>query len=96
MSKHKVMARQCGQCLYSKSRIVPTKRAAQIMRDTARQDRDFLCHKGTLATQEAVCHGHLKATGGGQLTRIMGRLGFIKWIDPDTLQPTDAPEGFRS
>lgn len=96
MSKHKVMARQCGQCLYSKNRIVRSGRATQIIRDAVRKDTDFLCHKGTLASQEAVCHGHLKATGGGQLTRIMGRLGFLEWIDPDTLQPTDAPEGFRS
>lgn len=94
MSDHKIMARQCDQCLYSKARIVSGKRASQIIRDTARQDRDFLCHKGSLAGQEIVCRGHLDATGGGQLTRIMGRLGGIKWIDPATLKPADAPKGF--
>lgn len=94
MSKHKIMAGQCGQCLYSKNRIVPSKRAAQIMRDTARQDRDFLCHKGTNAEQEIVCRGHLNATGGGQLTRIMGRVGAIEWIDPATLTATSAPKEF--
>ncbi len=94
MSKHKVMARQCGQCLYSKNRIVPNKRTAQIIRDTVRKDTDFLCHKGSIVDQEIVCHGHLKTTGGGQLTRVMGRLGFIEWIDPDTLEPGAAPKEF--
>lgn len=88
---HKVMAYRCDQCLYSPNRVVSAKRAAQIMKDTARKDTPFLCHKGTIAGTEVVCRGNIEASGGGQLTRIAERLNYIQEIDPETMQPVVQP-----
>lgn len=86
MSGFKVMSRACDQCLFSKSRIVPGSRAAQIIRDTKAKNCHFICHKATIAGgQDVACHEHHQL-GIGQMSRIAERLGVIEWIDPDTLQ----------
>ena len=82
---HKVMVQRCNQCLYGPDKIVSNARKKEIITACVRKDIDFLCHKGTIARTDIVCAGHLEATGGGQLTRIMGRLGVIQYIDPATM-----------
>lgn len=89
---HDIMARRCDQCLYGADRIVSGARAAQLIRDTRSKDAPFLCHKGTIAQREITCHGSLRDTGGGQIGRIMTSLKLARWIDPDTMEPTQAPE----
>lgn len=87
MSKHKVMKRRCDQCLYGPDKIVSNRRRAEILRECRAKDTDFLCHKGSNQDLNIVCRGHLDASGGGQLTRIAGRLGWIEFIDPETMTP---------
>jgi hypothetical protein len=82
----KVMARNCDECLMTDKRIVSASRAAAIIKETKRKDCHFICHKGTIAGEDIACHGHAKAVVP-QLYRIMGRLGAIEEIDPDTMQP---------
>ena len=88
----RVCARKCSECLYSKNRIVSADRAAEIMRKTARMDSHFICHKSQIRgdEKEAVCHGSLERPGN--LLRIMGRLGGIQYIDPETGEDVDESE----
>jgi hypothetical protein len=86
MASFEVMARQCDQCLFSPERIVSGARAAQIIRDCARRDVSFECHKGSLAERHIACRGHFD-TGVGQMSRIAERLRIVVEIDPDTLEP---------
>ncbi len=80
-----IMSRPCDQCLLSPDRIVSARRAAQIIRETVRDDCHFICHKGTLADREIACRAHYDKTGGGQTARIFRRLGMIVEVDPDTV-----------
>ena len=83
-----LMARPCDQCLLSAQKIVSDVRRRQILAETARKDCAFLCHKGTIAGRQIVCRAHYDASGGGQLGRIARRLGAIREIDPETLEPS--------
>lgn len=76
----KVKKEKCDQCLYSDNRIVSKKRAAQIMKDTIKNDCNFECHKGTISGDEIICRGSFDHHPG-QMARIAGRLGMIKFID---------------
>jgi hypothetical protein len=91
-AQHDIMARRCDQCLYGADRIVSGQRAAELIIDTRGKDVPFLCHKGTMVGRDVTCHGSLRDTGGGQIGRIATGLGFARWINPDTMEVTDAPE----
>jgi hypothetical protein len=84
--KHEVMARRCDQCLFGKDRIVSGRRAAEIIAQTARDNVPFLCHKATIARREITCRGSYERDGGGNIGRIMQRLGAVRFIDPETMQ----------
>lgn len=92
MSQHEIMAKDCGECLFTRNRVVNTQRARQIIADTRREDAPFLCHKATIAGRSVTCHGSLRDTGGGQIGRIATRLGRVRWIDPSTMAETTPPE----
>ena len=83
-----LMARPCDQCLLSAQKLFSDLRRRQILAETARKDCAFLCHKGTIAGRQIVCRAHYDASGGGQLGRIARRLGAIREIDPETLEPS--------
>lgn len=87
----KVMARNCDECLMTDQRIVSGRRAAQIIRETKVKDCHFICHKATIEGEDVACHGHTMKFVP-QLFRIAGRIGLIQWIDPDTMQRTEAPK----
>lgn len=80
------MSRECDQCLMTPHRIVPKKRAAQLIRDCRKKDCSFICHKSPTG-REIACRGHFN-TGVGQMSRIAERLGAIVEIDPQTLEPS--------
>ena len=82
---YELMSEPCNQCLMTDRKIVSNARRKQIVKETLERDCAFFCHKGTIAGREIACRGHYDATGGGQLARIMGRLGAIKFVDPKTL-----------
>ena len=91
MSTFDVMAKCCNQRLMTDRKIVSDARQRQILRDTVRKDCSFVCHKASIANREIACRGHYEVTGGGQLARIAGRLGSLRFIDPETLQPVSQP-----
>jgi len=82
MTKMKVCEKKCDECLFSKNRIVPKERAQGIMRNIVRTDSHFMCHKGD---SKVVCAGSVEFHEG-QLYRIMGRLGGIELVDPESLK----------
>lgn len=82
-----LMATKCDQCLMSLRKIVSDARRKALLKETARKDCAFNCHKGTMVGRDIACRGHFEATGGGQVARIAGRLGVIREIDPETLAP---------
>lgn len=59
-AQYDLMAEPCGQCLTTKNRIVPGRRAAQIVRDCRANDVKFICHK----TDGVACRGVHDVTGG--------------------------------
>lgn len=84
-----VMSKACDQCLLGPHKIVSDARGRQIMRDTARKDCSFICHKASIAGREIACRLHYEATGGGQMARIAGRLGMIRFVDLATMETVD-------
>jgi hypothetical protein len=83
--KTRICKTKCNQCLYTKNRVVGAERATELMRETLRKDTNFICHKSQLRGEknEAFCAGSVDQSAG-QLVRIMGRLGGIEYIDPET------------
>lgn len=76
----KVMAERCAECLYGRNKIVSNARRTQILREITRKDSHFICHKATLAGQEACCRGDWDQRGGGQMGRIAGRLNLVRFV----------------
>lgn len=76
MSKLKVCANQCSQCLFSKERVVSAKRKTEILKNCRESDSYFVCHK----TDEAVCSGFYQKFSTN-LIRIMQRLNGIEFIN---------------
>lgn len=76
----KICARKCDECLYSNKRIVSASRAREIMRKVVREDGYFLCHKGSIRGEEVICAG----SHPGNLVRVLGRIGGLIEVDPDT------------
>lgn len=75
----KVMAEQCDQCLFSKSKIVSDLRRNQLLRDCAKKDAHFICHKATEVGQEACCRVFFD-TRSTNLMRIARRLGAVEYL----------------
>jgi hypothetical protein len=52
-----VRASQCGNCLFSKDRLVSGERARQLVRDTrAEEAASFICHRSQVSDEpEAIC-----------------------------------------
>lgn len=75
-----VMRRPCGQCLFSRNRIVSAERKAEILADCARRDSHFECHKGTLDGRQIVCAGFAKRHSSGML-RMCERGGLVVLVD---------------
>ena len=76
----KVQKKQCDQCLFSKNRIVDSKRMKQILKDCDKRDVHFICHKGTMNGKDVCCRGFYD-TRTTNLIRIAGRLGVIEEVE---------------
>lgn len=75
----KVCAKQCDQCLFGPNRIVSGNRAAQIVKDTTRQDRHFICHKATIKGEDVACRGWYERFSSN-LSRIAQRLNAVQFV----------------
>jgi hypothetical protein len=93
----KVCAERCDQCLFSKTPIVSDTRRKQVLRDCARRDTHFICHKhghgagGELAGEDVCCRGFYDANPmRTNLMRIAHRLGAVEFVglaSRDSLAP---------
>lgn len=81
-----IMARPCDQCLMTRDKIVSNERRTEIMRETAGKDCHFICHKATIAGRDIACRSHFDITGGGRLGRFAFWLGYVRYVDPNTLE----------
>lgn len=81
----KVSAGRCDQCLFSKDAIVDSDRRRGILQDCARRDAHFICHKFTMAGQEACCRAFYdRNPNATNLMRIAHRLGVVEFVEfPD-------------
>lgn len=86
------MKERCAECLFGKGRIVCAERAKELIAKVARQDTDFLCHKGTIEGTTVVCRGSFEMRPG-QLTRISERLGMLQEVTVEEIPglPKDPP-----
>lgn len=75
----KVCETKCDQCLFTKDRIVSADRMKQILAECARDDTHFICHKASIAGQDACCRGFYE-TQSSNLLRIAQRLGAVEFI----------------
>ena len=78
----KVMDKCCGQCLYSKNKIVSSKRKREILEGCKRSDTHFSCHKSTIVGEDVVCRGFYERESTNMI-RIAGRLGMIDIVSVD-------------
>ena len=77
----------CGQCLTTKGRIVPGRRAAEIVRSCKRSGTHFQCHKGSMVGLNIHCRGVHDAIGGSQAHTFAVRLGIpVREVDPAALR----------
>lgn len=73
---------QCDQCLFSKDKIVSTKRRQELLRTCKDQDCHFICHKSTINGEEVCCRAFYDANPcATNLMRIAERLGVVKFTD---------------
>ena len=78
----KVMDKCCGQCLYSKNKIVSSERKRQIISNCKSEDTHFTCHKATILGEDVVCRGFYERESTNMI-RIAGRLGMIETVSVD-------------
>lgn len=82
----------CGQCLTTKNRIVPGKRAAQIVRDCRQTGNHFICHKSA-AGEIVHCRG-VHDRFGSNAHRFAVAVGIpIRHIDMDARENSGTAKG---
>lgn len=81
----KVSTKCCSECLFSDRKIVSDKRKEAVLRDCARKDTHFTCHKTSIAGQDVCCRGFYE-NQTSQLIRIAQRLGCVTFVDVETLE----------
>jgi len=77
----KVMSKQCDQCLFSKNKIVSDARMRQVLKECARTDTHFVCHKSSMVKGTACCRGFYdRDPDASNLMRIAGKLGAVEFV----------------
>lgn len=76
----KVKKACCGQCLFSKDKIVSNKRRQSILNDCRSNDNHFICHKATIEGKDVCCRSFYD-TQTSNLIRISLRLGMVEFVD---------------
>lgn len=70
----------CGQCLFSKNKIVSDERKENLLSDIKREDTHFICHKASIEGKDHVCRGFYDKKTSNMI-RISQRLNMIKFVD---------------
>lgn len=78
----KVYSSCCGNCLLSPDSIVSLARRKQIIKDCAKKQTHFFCHKSTMEGTEIVCKTYYDKLGHvSQLIRIAQKLNIVQFIE---------------
>jgi len=80
----KVSKKCCGQCLFSKNKIVSEERKDQLLDDIERKDSHFTCHKATIKNEDIVCRGFYEQKTSNMI-RIAQRLGMVEFVDVEEI-----------
>lgn len=77
-----VARRQCGNCLFSRNKIVSDKAKIEVLDQCRRNDTYFVCHHASMKNKEICCRGfYEKDPGATNLMRIAARLGAVDFVD---------------
>lgn len=77
----KIQKTKCNQCLFTKNRITPTKRAEEVIRDCLKRDKYFICHKAQFKDSDVCCRGFWdNYKNNFNSGRIAQRLNVIKEV----------------
>ncbi|AUR95949.1 hypothetical protein NVP1215B_031 [Vibrio phage 1.215.B._10N.222.54.F7] len=74
----------CGQCLFTKNKIVSDERRDSLIKETVAADTHFICHKGSIIGKDIVCRGFYDKHPS-TLIQVSERLGMVKEVDADAL-----------
>jgi hypothetical protein len=96
-----VADRKCTECLFSLQRLVPPERAAELIKKTITKKKFFVCHKGSLAGRDLVCHGSFQQYVSPDWQQLLLLMEKIRFVNPDRLEDlmskfvvaTIAPDG---
>ena len=69
----------CGQCLFSKNKIVSEARKKSLLKEIQKDDTHFICHKATIEKKEIVCRGFYEQRTS-QMIRIAQRLNMVEFV----------------
>jgi len=91
MSKFQVYENPCQNCLLSKDRIVPAKRAKEIIEGCKQGQSHFICHKSSMNDGQVCCRTFFDKFGHfSQMIRICegnGAIEFVTQTDSEKLTP---------
>lgn len=76
-----VQKKCCGQCLFSKNKIVSDDRKAEILKDCKENNNHFECHKATIAGKKATCHAFYKQKTNPVISKMFEENGLVEFVD---------------
>jgi hypothetical protein len=76
----KVKKECCGQCLFSKDKIVSSERKRDILSDCRQNDSHFICHKASINGEDICCKGSYD-TQTSNMMRISQRMGMVEFAE---------------
>lgn len=81
----KVFKTECNNCLLSKDSIVSPNARKEIIKDCARKQTFFICHKASIKNEETCCKTFYDKLGHiAQIIRIAQRINAVEFIEqPD-------------
>ena len=83
MALETVQKKCCGQCLFSKNKIVSDERKAEILSDCKENNNHFECHKATIAGKKATCHAFYKKHTNPVLSALFEQMGEVEFVTID-------------
>lgn len=79
----KVCHKRCDQCLFSSARIVSEERKHDIIKESLRTGRYFICHKASKRKEAAVCRGFFDEADN-EACRMAARLKLVVYVDVES------------
>lgn len=82
----KVSDKCCGQCLFSKNKIVSDRRKESLLKEIVQTQSYFVCHKSSQSGGDVCCRGFYEKLGEhSQMIRIAERLNCVKFVPVEVL-----------